>query len=431
MKSISLLPLLFFYYSSFLIAQESYFPPNNSDEWETIDPAELGWCSDQIAELVTFLDEKNTKGFIVLKNGKIAIEHYFDDFTQDSIWYWASAGKTLTGFLVGMAEEQGLLNINDPTSDYLGNGWTNAPEEKENLITIKHQMTMCTGLDEGPESNWNCLDSDCLNYLEDAGTRWFYHNAPYRLLQDVIAEASGLNFNLYTQGLKNAIGMKGIWSNYIYYSRPRDAARFGLLMLNQGTWNGNQVLDHPDFLESMTQPSQEFNESYGYLTWLNGQASHMLPAFSLVYDGVLIPNAPPDMYAALGKNDQKIHVVPSMDLVVIRMGDNSGISLFAASPFDSEIWTYLNNIFCNTTSTSSSFLEEEVAISPNPFHSNLYIRSAEKVSLKIIDNVGNLHLVQTVQNTNINTENLPKGIFYIQIENEEGRILKTEKIVKM
>ena len=60
----------------------------------------------------------------MLKDGKIAIEKYFGTFTKDSLWYWASAGKTLTAFLVGQAQENGLLSISDSTSKYLGSGWT-------------------------------------------------------------------------------------------------------------------------------------------------------------------------------------------------------------------------------------------------------------------------------------------------------------------
>ncbi|MBK6945841.1 MAG: serine hydrolase [Flavobacteriales bacterium] len=65
----------------------------------------MGWCADQIPPLLQYLDSNNTKAFIVLKDGRIAIEHYFDTFTQDSVWYWASAGKSLTSFLVGLAQQ--------------------------------------------------------------------------------------------------------------------------------------------------------------------------------------------------------------------------------------------------------------------------------------------------------------------------------------
>lgn len=89
-----------------LLAQDSYFPPLSGDQWATIDPKDLDWCEEGVAGLYSFLEEKETKAFIVLKDGKIAVEKYFGTFTKDSIWYWASAGKSLAGFLTGMAQEK-------------------------------------------------------------------------------------------------------------------------------------------------------------------------------------------------------------------------------------------------------------------------------------------------------------------------------------
>ena len=98
-------------------------------------------------------------------------------------------------------------------------------------------------------------------------------------------------------------------------------ARFGLLLLNKGVWNQNNILNDSTYFKEMTATSQNINKSYGYLTWLNGKGSFMLPQSQFVFTGNIIPNAPADLYAALGKNDQKIYVVPSQNLVVIRMGD--------------------------------------------------------------------------------------------------------------
>ena len=98
-------------------AQQLYFPPLAGNAWETVDPASLGWCVDAIPPLLDFVDANNSKAFIVLKDGRIAIEHYTGTFTQDSIWYWASAGKSLTAFLVGAAQADGLLDINAPSSE--------------------------------------------------------------------------------------------------------------------------------------------------------------------------------------------------------------------------------------------------------------------------------------------------------------------------
>ncbi len=105
-----------------LFAQNIYFPPNTGNTWETVSPESLGWCTENIDTLYSFLEQKHSKAFIVLKDGRIVIEHYFGSFTQDSIWYWASAGKTLTAFLVGIAQEEGYFSIQDSTSEYLGDG---------------------------------------------------------------------------------------------------------------------------------------------------------------------------------------------------------------------------------------------------------------------------------------------------------------------
>ena len=119
MKKILLISL-FIVFSQISKAQ-LYFPPTTGNSWDTLSPSSLGWCQDKIDTLLNFLDSKNTKAFIVLKDGKIVIEHYFDTFTVDSLWYWASAGKSLTSFLVGMAKQDGFLNLSDSTSQWLDN----------------------------------------------------------------------------------------------------------------------------------------------------------------------------------------------------------------------------------------------------------------------------------------------------------------------
>ena len=82
--------LLLFCSPFFTNAQSLYFPPNNSDEWATTDPEELGYCADQVDELYDFLEQTNSKAFILLKDGRIVLEKYFDDFNQDKSWLWNS-----------------------------------------------------------------------------------------------------------------------------------------------------------------------------------------------------------------------------------------------------------------------------------------------------------------------------------------------------
>ncbi|MBP6812063.1 MAG: serine hydrolase, partial [Saprospiraceae bacterium] len=144
-KIIATMVLIFTTLSLFSQSQTFYFPPKTGTAWQTISPASLGICQERIDSLYNFLEVKNTKSFLLLKDGKIVLEKYFGTFVQDSIWYWASAGKSLSAFLVGQAQEEGLLDIQDKTSQYLGNGWTSEPQAKEDLITVWHQLTMTNG----------------------------------------------------------------------------------------------------------------------------------------------------------------------------------------------------------------------------------------------------------------------------------------------
>ena len=97
-------------------------------------------------------------------------------------------------------------------------------------------------------------------------------------------------------------------------------------------------------LSSLESLKAAFNQAYGYLWWLNGKSSYHLPQTQLEFKGTLIPNAPTDMYAALGKNDQKIYVVPSKKLVIVRMGDvaDPNNPTFASSTFDNDLWGKIN-----------------------------------------------------------------------------------------
>ena len=333
-----------------------YFPPNTGNTWATITPAELGWCEDQIPELLTFLESNNTKAFIVLKNGKIVIENYFGTFTQDSLWYWASAGKTLTSYLVGIAQQNGQLSINDLSSSYLGSGWTSCTAAQENNITVRNQLTMTSGLDDGVADPY-CTDPNCLVYSADAGTRWAYHNGPYTLLDGVLEGATGQTLNgLVFSALKQPTGMDGFFFqsgyNNVYLSTARSMARFGILMQNGGNWNGNQLMTDANYYQEMISPSQNLNNSYGYLWWLNGQSSYMIPQAQIVIPGMMFPNAPSDVYAAIGRDGQFLNVSPSEGLVFIRMGNAPDNSLV---PFllNDQIWEKLNYVMCTPVAEES------------------------------------------------------------------------------
>lgn len=433
---------IFFYFLSFYTvflpntkAQTYYFPPTTGTTWDTLSPASLGWCTQNIDSLYRFLERGNTKGFIVLKNGKIVLERYFGTFTRDSNWYWASAGKTLTAFAVGIAQQEGRLHIGDTTSKYIGVGWTSLPRIKEDKITIRHQLAMTTGLDDGVADS-DCTLPSCLQYKADAGTRWAYHNAAYTLLDTVIEAATGTRLNAYVQTkIRSQIGMNGAFLKLGYlnvnFSTARSMARFGLLLLNKGKWNNNVLLTDTAYFRQMTTTSQNMNLSYGYLTWLNGKNSFMAPGFQTVFPGSMMRDAPADMYSALGKNGQVINIVPSQGLVVVRMGDTPD-GTAVPIVFTNQVWQQLNRIICTTTATENTVNDAKMSIFPNPTEGVLQVRFSEAVqpiSVQIVDITGRVFIQKNKDFNEIAVQDLATGFYFVKMQSIDNQIF-VQKFIK-
>jgi CubicO group peptidase (beta-lactamase class C family) len=368
-------------------AQTIYFPPLTGSTWDTIAPQTLGYCQPKIDSLYNFLEQNNSKAFILLKDGKIVLEKYFGTHTATTPWQWASAGKTITSFMTGIAQQEGYLSITDTTASYLGQGWTNCTPQQEERITIWNQLTMTSGLDDGVPDHYCTLDT-CLNYLADPGTRWAYHNGPYTLLDGVIENATGLTLNNYTtQKLKNPTGMTGaffsVGYNNVFFSTARSMARFGSLILNKGNWNGNQIMTDTAYFNDMVNTSQNLNKSYGYLWWLNGKQSFMVPSLQTVFPAFMCPNAPADMISAIGSGGQFLNVVPSQNLVWLRMGDepsNSNVPFL----LNDDIWQYVNDLVCSTSSVEEEYFEPEIQLYPNPTNEQLTITVKDGFLGKVI-----------------------------------------------
>lgn len=327
-------------------ADTAYFPPNTGDTWASSSPASLGWDTAAISKLKLFLQEKNSKSFMVLVNGKIVIEAYFNGHTAQSEWEWNSAGKTLVAFTAGIAQQEGLLHINHKVANYLGKGWTNMTDNKEQLITLKHLLSMCSGIDDSKE----LLIKPNLNFVADAGSRWAYGNV-FQKLMPVLAAASKQQFERYFGAkLQDKIGMSGAWHPglvyTIFHSNTRSMGRFGLLSLNKGKWKDEQIVNTAYVNESIS-PSQSLNQAYGYLTWLNGQSSYQMPCSQSLISGSLIPNAPADTYAAMGFKEQRLYVVPSKKMVIVRMGNaaDPNADNLTVNSFDVQLWEKLNAVF--------------------------------------------------------------------------------------
>jgi CubicO group peptidase (beta-lactamase class C family) len=429
-----LLVLLFKLVSISAQAQQMYFPPaNNVGAWEQTNPDSLGWCTQNLDTLDNYLQATNTKAFLVLKDGKIVIERYFGTFRQDSAWQWASAGKTITAFCVGLAQQENRLRISDSSSQYLGRGWTSCTPAQERAITIRHQLTMTTGLDDRVPDDFCTLPS-CLRYLAPPNTRWAYHNGPYTMLDGVIEDASGQTLNqFFTQRVKNIIGMTGLFFpvgyNNVYFSTARSMARFGILMQAGGRWNSTQIMTDTGYFNALTRPSNTINKSYGYLWWLNGQESYRVPQSQLEFRGSYAPDAPTDMVAAIGKDGQILSLVPSQKLIIVRMGEDDGTSLVPFT-YVNELWKRVNLVVCTPTSAKGT-LEEEVLIVKLVSENNKIIGFQINSALphkSILRNVlGQEIKLQASRGTFQPIPALPKGLYNLVVTT--GKAQKVQQIL--
>ena len=324
-----------------------YFPPAKG-KWETVDPAKIGWNAAKLKTVLDYVEKNKSSGMVILYRGKILAEQYWpldppernatggrnpyfymrlgvNDQGQ-AIEDVASAQKSVTAMLVGIAQHKGLLKLSEPVHKHLGKGWSQAPPDAETKITIRHLISMTSGL------------TNRLQFQTPAGTHWAYNTTAYSRSLTCVAKASGMEENQFTKAwLTGPLGMKDSrwairpWENqtaviknrFGFATTARDLARFGLLMMANGYWGKQNVLEDKKYIKQATSPSQQLNPSYGFLWWLNGG-----PFVARGRDGKktgrLLAAAPKDMYAAQGKLGRRLYLLPSQQLVITRLGDQSG-----------------------------------------------------------------------------------------------------------
>jgi CubicO group peptidase (beta-lactamase class C family) len=321
-----------------------YFPPRTGTTWATVRPAEAGFDSAALAGALDWAGGQRTTAVVVLWRGRLVAERYWDGWSASTAGPWFSAGKTITSALVTHLAAEGRLSLDAPVRSVLGPGWSRAPVT-EPSITVRHLLAMTSGLD------------DSLAYVAPPATRFYYNNPAYYQLFEVLARASGQTVPrladsvLFTPvGMTRSIAVPSTDTGepgFIFAGSARDFARFGLLLLQHGRWDGTTVLRDSVSLAQARRWSGTDNLSYGWLWWLNGGTSHRTPGPYLLptQPGPLVPEAPADLVAALGKDDKKLYLVASRDLVVVRLGERApvsgGVSPLSVSSFDNALWSRL------------------------------------------------------------------------------------------
>lgn len=268
--------------------------------------------------------KKNTRAVIVLHDGKMVAEQYAEGFDENSKQLGWSMTKSIMSTLVGILVRDGRLSVDQKE---LFDAWTD--ERKE--ISLADLLHMNSGLewveDYGSISDVTTMlydSEDILTFaidhkLEDKpGTVWKYSSGTSNLIAGVIKskfdyEQSYLEFPY--QRLFGPLGMKsmlletdasGLFVGSSYsWATARDWAKYGQLYLNEGNWYGKQIID-TSWVEYTQQPAEGSNHRYGAQFWL--------------VNPELFPGIPEDMYYADGFQGQRIFIIPSKKLVIVRLG---------------------------------------------------------------------------------------------------------------
>ncbi len=268
---------------------------------------------------------KRTRSVIVIYKDKIIAEKYDTGFNKDSKILGWSMTKSITATLFGVLQKQGKININKPAPIA---EWTNDERSK---ITISNLLQMNSGL-EWEEDYTKISDVTQMLFLDADMTKsqidkplvgkpnatWNYSSGTSNLLSGILRKQFKTHqeyLDFWYSDLIDKIGMHSMLvetdmaGNYVgssyAWATTRDWAKFGLLYLHKGNWNGEQLFDE-SWAKYVATPTNTSNADYGAHFWLNA--------------GGYYPDAPRDLYSANGYQGQRVFILPSHDLVIVRLG---------------------------------------------------------------------------------------------------------------
>ncbi|HEY8544246.1 MAG TPA: serine hydrolase domain-containing protein [Acidimicrobiales bacterium] len=310
-------------------------------EWETIDPVEAGFDPAKLEEIAAAAEADGSYCFLVVRHGRLVGEWYWGEETPTTPHEVFSATKSYASTLVGLAQADGLLDIDDKASKYIPE-WVGTESED---VTVRDLLSNDSGRHWDFQTDYQGLvgAADRTQFGIDLGqdappdTVWAYNNSAIQTLDAVldavldqtpaeyaeerIFEPLGMaDTDMTTDGAGNTNMFFGLQSTC------RDMARFGHLFLQEGRWGDEQVVPAEWVEEAVGAPSQELNAAYGLLWWLNrnGPQPNTVaatdPNGGPSPDGQAVPGAPEDMYWAHGLGNQLISVDPGSGTVAVRLG---------------------------------------------------------------------------------------------------------------
>ncbi len=324
-----------------------YWP---TDEWQTADPSEVGIDASYLEAMMEYIDDQghNIHSVIVVHDGYIVWEEYpMDTYNPTKTHMLQSCTKSFTSTLIGIALHEGFIdNVSQKMVDFFPNRTIENLDSRKMNITLYHILTMSEGMywtehDYPYTDDRNTLkqmwdSTDAIQHILDQpmvrepGESWHYNSGMSILLGAIIEQVTGQSVESFAEEyLFDRIGIGDYgWismarSGVLHtdgglYLSSRNMARLGYLMLNNGTWNGTEIVSQ-EWVHDATRTQVSISQfmGYGYQWW------------TYLDQGV---------YAATGHYEQKIYVVPEDDLVVVF---TANIADEDPHPTDSILFTFI------------------------------------------------------------------------------------------
>jgi CubicO group peptidase (beta-lactamase class C family) len=324
----------------------TYWP---TGEWRICSPEAVGMNSAKLQKAIEYATTSafNTDGIAVIRKGYIVAETYLGDFKIDSKHVSHSMAKSFTSSLVGIAIDNGQITGVDENICKFYDEWDcDDRNDRRSRITLRHAMTLTTGLEWNENwSKWDPGTNDALkmgasrhfvkymaarNGLYEPGERFVYSTGDPMLLTRVIQKATGMTaFEYAGQNLFEPLNITSVhWDHdadgytstaWGLHTTVRDYAKFGYLFLNRGGWEDRQIVSKAWVEKSTrTDASVRMWAGYGYLWHVN------LP-YRLKWNKSPVPldAIPRDGYMAEGIMGQSIVIIPSRDLVIVRVANET------------------------------------------------------------------------------------------------------------
>ena len=298
--------------------------PNGDGNTNPADPR-LEALVERAFDAQTYGDGSLTTAVLAVQNGQIIAERYRPGFGINSGYRTWSTAKSISATLIGIAVSQRLLDLTAPAPIP---EWQ-APGDPRRAIQLDHLLWMSSGLWSGGSNSYasyfagqDVISAATTTHLEvEPGSRWKYANNDTLLALRALRHAinDDLRYLHYPyRELLHRIGMYNTWmeidhaGNFIgssqVYTTARDLARFGLLYVNDGMWQGQRIMPRgwAEFVATPapSRPAEAGERGYGAQFWLFDQ----------------LPGIPAGTYTSAGNKGQFTTIVPSHDLVIVRTG---------------------------------------------------------------------------------------------------------------